>query len=98
MGRSSVGIVRRVEGVSETLVDTPPLASADARHSWVTSPQQEAWRRFRANRLGLLGLVIVVFLLVLAVGAAVIAPFPYDKPDFAAAWQFPSRQHLMGTD
>jgi ABC-type dipeptide/oligopeptide/nickel transport system permease subunit len=43
-------------------------------------------------------LVIVVFLLVLAVGAAVIAPFPYDKPDFAAAWQFPSREHLMGTD
>lgn len=63
-----------------------------------TSPAGEAWRRFRANRLGPVGLVIVLFLIVLAVGAPLIAPYPYDKPDFAAAWQFPSRQHLMGTD
>jgi ABC-type dipeptide/oligopeptide/nickel transport system permease subunit len=58
----------------------------------------DAWRRFCANRLAPVGLGIVLLLLVLAVGANVIAPFPYDKPDFAAAWQFPSRQHLMGTD
>jgi ABC-type dipeptide/oligopeptide/nickel transport system permease subunit len=64
----------------------------------MSSPFHEAWRRFHANRLGPLGLGIVLSLLVLAVGAPLIAPFPYDKPDFAAAWQFPSRQHLMGTD
>jgi ABC-type dipeptide/oligopeptide/nickel transport system permease subunit len=37
-------------------------------------------------------------LVVMAVGAPLIAPFPYDEPDFAAAWLFPSREHLMGTD
>jgi oligopeptide transport system permease protein len=63
-----------------------------------SSPVREAWRRFRANRLGPVGLAIVLLLVVMAVGAPVIAPYPYDKPDFGAAWQFPSRQHLMGTD
>ncbi len=63
-----------------------------------TSPVREAWRRFQANRLASLGLAIVIVLVVMAIGAPVIAPYPYDKPDFGAAWQFPSRQHLMGTD
>lgn len=76
------------------------LAGADqpARPARASSPLGAAWRRFRANRLALLGLAIVSGLVVLAVGAPWIAPYPYDKPDFTAAWQFPSRQHLMGTD
>ena len=73
----------------------PRDAGRSARES---SPVREAWRRFRANRLGPVGLAIVVLLVVLAAGAPFIAPYPYDKPDFAAAWLFPSRQHLMGTD
>ncbi|MBL8127979.1 MAG: ABC transporter permease [Chloroflexia bacterium] len=73
-------------------------AGQPARHVRATSPLAAAWRRFRANRLALLGLAIVSGLIVLAVGAPWIAPYPYDKPDFTAAWQFPSRQHLMGTD
>ncbi|MEA2582073.1 MAG: oligopeptide transport system permease protein [Thermomicrobiales bacterium] len=62
------------------------------------APRPQAWRRFRANRLAFLGLGIVGLLLVLAIGAPVIAPYPYDKPDFGAAWLFPSWHHLMGTD
>jgi ABC-type dipeptide/oligopeptide/nickel transport system permease subunit len=62
------------------------------------TPRQQAWRRFRANRLAFLGLGIVGLLFVLAIGAPVIAPYPYDKPNFGAAWLFPSWDHLMGTD
>lgn len=76
-------------------VQIPVVAGRSAR---VASPLHEAWRRFRANRLGPVGLAIVVVLVIMAVGAPVIAPFPYDKPDFAGAWLFPSPQHLMGTD
>lgn len=80
----------------------PALALAGAhpqeRQAHASSPLGAAWRRFRANRLALLGLAIVSGLIVLAVGAPWIAPYPYDKADFTAAWQFPSRQHLMGTD
>jgi oligopeptide transport system permease protein len=62
------------------------------------TPRQQAWRRFRANRLALVGLGVVALLIVFALGAPVIAPYPYDKPDFGAAWLFPSWEHLMGTD
>ena len=81
-----------------SLALTLPGTSQPARHGHASSPLAAALRRFRANRLALLGLTLVGGLLVLAVGAPWIAPYPYDKPDFAAAWQFPSRQHLMGTD
>jgi oligopeptide transport system permease protein len=34
----------------------------------------------------------------MAIFAPIVAPFPYDKPDFGAAWLFPSWDHVMGTD
>lgn len=80
-----------------TALSAPALPAGKARAAR-TSPAWSAWRRFRANRLALLGLGIVIGLVALALGAPWIAPYPYDKPDFTAAWQFPSRQHLMGTD
>jgi oligopeptide transport system permease protein len=73
------------------------LASFSADRKARTARQQ-AWRRFRANRLALLGLAIVSLLLIMAIFAPIIAPFPYDKPDFGSAWLFPSGEHLMGTD
>jgi ABC-type dipeptide/oligopeptide/nickel transport system permease subunit len=91
-----------------TIATNPPSAAhgrrdetalADLTHTRPSrTPRQQAWRRFRANRLALLGLGVVALLIVLAGGAPVIAPYPYDKPDFGAAWLFPSRDHLMGTD
>jgi oligopeptide transport system permease protein len=43
----------------------------------------DAVRRFTRNRLAMLGLLIVLFLLFLAVFADVIAPYPYDKTNFS---------------
>jgi oligopeptide transport system permease protein len=43
----------------------------------------DAVRRFARNRLAMLGLLIVLFLLFLAVFADVIAPYPYDKTNFS---------------
>ena len=41
---------------------------------------QEAWIRFRRNRLAMAGLVMVVFLIVVAVFAPFFAPFdPYKQ-------------------
>lgn len=40
-----------------------------------------AWRRFRANRLATISLVICALLILLAVFAPWIAPYPYDKTD-----------------
>jgi len=40
----------------------------------------------------------VLLLIVLAIASPVVAPERYDKTHFDRAWQFPSSQHLFGTD
>jgi peptide/nickel transport system permease protein len=58
-------------------------------------------RKFRRNRLAVLGLVIVILLLVIAAIGPYIAPYPEDAKgalNIAERLQSPSRNHLMGTD
>ncbi len=57
-----------------------------------------AWRRFRRNRLAVFGLCYAVFILLVAIFAPYIAPYPYDKIDPAIALEGPSLQHPMGLD
>jgi len=50
---------------------------------------QDALRRFFRNRLAVAGFVIVIFFLFLAIFADVVAPYRYDKVDFANVRIFP---------
>ncbi|WP_441247831.1 ABC transporter permease [Kitasatospora sp. McL0602] len=59
---------------------------------------QEVWHRFAANRLALLGLVLVVALLVTAAFAPWIAPYDPLKQDLMHTIEPPSGAHLFGTD
>jgi ABC-type dipeptide/oligopeptide/nickel transport system permease subunit len=59
---------------------------------------RDAVRRFRRNKLAVGALAIMLLLVFAAVFAGVIAPYPYDYSDLAEANQFPSLQHLAGTD
>jgi peptide/nickel transport system permease protein len=59
------------------------------------------WRSFRRNRLGLAGLVLVAAIVLAALGADVIAPFPdHAGPvgDFAAMGAPPGAPYWLGTD
>lgn len=60
----------------------------------------DAVRRFRRNRLAMLGLFILAFLLFLAVFADVIAPYPYDKVNFSIVnlRPFQNPAHILGGD
>ncbi|HRW50303.1 MAG: ABC transporter permease [Caldilineaceae bacterium] len=58
----------------------------------------DAARRFARNKLALVGLFIVTALILTAIFADFIAPFPYDAADPVNALQFPSSEHWMGTD
>jgi ABC-type dipeptide/oligopeptide/nickel transport system permease subunit len=55
-------------------------------------------RHLTKNPQIVIGGVIVVMLIVIAIGANNIAPYPYDKSDFDAAWSPPSREYFFGTD
>ena len=61
---------------------------------------QDARRRFSRNRLAMLGLVIVVFFLILAIFADILAPHPYDKVYLDRVLMFPFEHpdHPLGTD
>jgi len=78
-------------------IEADPLSALNPVRK-ARTPRQQAWQRFSANRMSLVGLGIVALLLFLAVFAPLVAPYDYDEPDFTAAWLFPSREHLMGTD
>lgn len=60
----------------------------------------DAIRRFSQNRLAMVGLVILIFVLFLAVFADLIAPYPYDKADFAIVnlRPFINPAHPLGAD
>jgi ABC-type dipeptide/oligopeptide/nickel transport system permease subunit len=60
---------------------------------------RDAFNRLIQNRLALVGGLVVVLIALMAVFAKFIAPYPYDKPDFAAINQFPGAPgHILGTD
>jgi peptide/nickel transport system permease protein len=62
------------------------------------SPTQQAWRRFRRNRVAMVALFILMTVAILAAGAPLFQRYPPDKIDLGANSQPPSLQHWLGTD
>lgn len=63
-----------------------------------STPMGDAWKRLRKNKPALVGGCIVIFMLLIAVFANLIAPYAYDTQDYMAILQGPSAQHWFGTD
>src|SRR6185369_8997968 len=62
-----------------------------------TRRRGRTWLRIRRNRLGMLGAAMVLFCVLIAVAAPVVAP--YDPSSQAARrLQAPGSEHVMGTD
>jgi len=62
---------------------------------------RKMWRKYSASSVSVFGLLVVILLLVSAVFARIIAPYPAHAGlfvDFANANQPPSFKHLAGTD
>lgn len=83
---------------------TPPAVSIDATEISMGGRRKyrsnlgQAFDRFRRQKLGMLGLFIVILLVFVAVFAPWVAPTHYATADFMAVNQFPSRDYPMGTD
>jgi peptide/nickel transport system permease protein len=56
------------------------------------------WRRFRRHRLAVLGGVVILFFLIVALLAPLIAPYDPLAQDLKLKNAGPSREHLLGTD
>ena len=60
--------------------------------------RKDVWRRFRRNKLAMLGLAFIVLLVLMAVFAPLIAPYgPYERTP-GSLRASPSMDHLFGTD
>lgn len=59
---------------------------------------RDAWRRFKKNRLALIGLGVIILITLCALGAPLISTGGYNNQVYADAYLFPGLQHLMGTD
>lgn len=68
------------------------LAAAQ-RSEWM-----QAWRRFRANRLALFGLAVVLFLILMALFANLLAPYDPTFQFRGMRGAAPSAEHWLGTD
>jgi oligopeptide transport system permease protein len=58
----------------------------------------DAWLRLRRNKAAVVSMVFIGALLMVALFAPSIAPYPYDQVDFAMITQPPSAEHWLGTD
>ena len=64
----------------------------------MSGPYREFWRRFKTNRFATAGLILIVALFAISLGAAFITPY---NPDAIDAWHVllpPSSAHFFGTD
>ena len=64
----------------------------------VDSPLSRSVRRFFAHRLAMLGVVFVLFFVLVALFAPVLAPYGPSKVNLDVVGKPPSGQHLLGTD
>ena len=59
---------------------------------------RDVWRRFSANRMAVVGAILIVLLVLTAVFAPQIAPYSPTKVDLDHQFEPPSREHWFGTD
>lgn len=75
---------------------TPGAAERIARP--VTTYWQDAWRRFRAHRMGMLGLTIILAIALVAIAGPWFSQHTYDNTNPANSYAPPGGKHLLGTD
>jgi peptide/nickel transport system permease protein len=82
-------------------VTAAPLGKVDTAQVVVehVSPTRAAIRRFLRHRLAIIGVIVVIAILLLAILAPLLTPWPPNRIDFATgARQPPSAKHILGTD
>ncbi len=59
---------------------------------------QDAWRRFKKNKLALVSFIFIVIIVLMAILVPIFSPYTYDGMDFTYRNGSPNLKHLFGTD
>jgi peptide/nickel transport system permease protein len=62
------------------------------------SQLQDVGRRLFRNKLGMLGFGIIIILLIMSIFPSLFTSYDHTFQDFAARFNFPSKEHIMGCD
>ena len=62
------------------------------------SQWKDVWRRLCKNKLAMISLFVIVLLFLMCFFADYVAPYDYAEQNLENAFQYPSWEHLMGTD
>lgn len=73
-------------------------ANNDALKARRKANTRNTLKRFLRNRSAVMGVIILLVIILAAIFAKQIAPYPYDKQDLTCILQPPSSQHIFGTD
>ena len=73
-------------------------APADTLRSRKHSQAHDVWRRLCRNKLAMVGLVMVAFIVLSSVFAPLLTRYDYAEQDILNRLQLPSREHILGTD
>lgn len=83
---------------------TPAIQKIEKRkaklknHEISSSPAKEAWRRFKKNKLSVVGGIILILIILVAIFAPVIAPGGFNTPNYRETLMKPCAAHPFGTD
>ncbi|MED4227398.1 ABC transporter permease [Neobacillus cucumis] len=80
------------------LAKRPAHIAAEVVEEKLPTPWKEAWISFYKNRLALVGLGIVVFFIMIAILAPILAPYSFKEQVLADRMLPPSGHHWFGTD
>ncbi len=79
-----------------------PLEQDSSMREEISRPSlsfwEDVWRRFRMNRVAIVGLITLIFLGSFAILAPLISSHPYYETNLALKNQAPSRKFWFGTD
>ena len=64
----------------------------------VRTPAQQALRRFRKNRIAMIGAILLIVLALFVLIGPFLSHYDPDKNDLFAILELPSSEHLLGTD
>jgi len=62
------------------------------------SSAYDVWRRLKKNRLAVVALFVLILLVLVAILAPVISPYPYEQQNSKHTYETSSSQFLLGTD
>ena len=85
-------------GAPTTATGVPEVASAPEEIGEARPLRADVWRRFKRNRLAMVGLGFLIFLGLVAIFAPLIAPYSITERASGQFRQPPSADHWFGTD